>query len=101
MFYSDARFVGFDSDGDTLNAEVLKQHIFGQHVAGYMKNLQETNEEVYKTQFNRYIQDGIGHDQVYLVMIIIIVINDYVNRLLKFIKMHMQRFVKIHHTQRK
>ena len=30
------RFVGYDAEGKELDTEVLRDHIFGQHVAEYM-----------------------------------------------------------------
>merc|ERR1711862_352205 len=58
---------GFDKeDGDDgkLNADVHRQHIFGQHVADYMNHLMEEDEEAYKRQFSRYIKLGINPDGI-------------------------------------
>jgi large subunit ribosomal protein L5e len=62
--HSEKRFPGFD-DGK-LNAEVHRDHIFGQHVANYMKELEEGDDEgaAYKRQFGAYIREGIGADDV-------------------------------------
>ena len=62
--FSENRFVGYDADSSSLDAETLKQHILGGHVANYMKELKDGDEESYKTQFSQYINDGIGPDEV-------------------------------------
>lgn len=41
-----------------------RNHIFGQHVANYMKELMDGDEEAYKKQFSRYIKNGIEPDAV-------------------------------------
>merc|ERR1711992_297437 len=38
--------------------------IFGMHVAEYMRNLQEEDEEAFKKQFSKYIKNGIGPDNI-------------------------------------
>ena len=56
--HSSKRFPGFDKengDDGKLDADVHRQHIFGQHVADYMTHLMEEDEEAYKKQFSRYV----------------------------------------------
>merc|ERR1712048_1502739 len=36
--HSEKRFPGYDAESKSLNAEVLRDHIFGKHVAGYIKS---------------------------------------------------------------
>jgi len=57
--HSERRFVGYDEEGKTLNAEVLRKHIFGGHVVDYMKKLQEENPTKYESHFSQYIKAGI------------------------------------------
>jgi len=57
--HSDKRFVGYDDEGKKLNAETLKKHIFGGHVADYMKKLSGEDADKYKKTFSRYIKAGI------------------------------------------
>jgi large subunit ribosomal protein L5e len=53
-------------DGEWENdASVHADYIFGQHIAKYMKLLQEQDEEVYKKRFSQYIANGIGPDDIY------------------------------------
>ena len=58
------RFPGYDSESKEFNAEVHRNHIFGQHVANYMKELRDEDEEAYKKQFSQYIKNGVDPDQV-------------------------------------
>ena len=58
------RFPGYDSESKEFNAEVHRNHIFGQHVANYMKELRDEDEEAYKKQFSQYIKNGVEPDQV-------------------------------------
>ncbi|RXG51140.1 60S ribosomal protein L5 [Armadillidium vulgare] len=62
--HSEKRFPGYDKESKEFNAEVLRGHIFGQHVANYMKELMEDDEEAYKKQFSQYIKHGITADEL-------------------------------------
>lgn len=46
------------------DAEKHRAYIFGQHVADYMRQLSEENEERYKKQFSRFIADGVSADDL-------------------------------------
>lgn len=60
--HSEKRFPGYDAEAKELNAEVLRKHIFGTHVADYMRHLIEEDEDAYKKQFARYIKAGVTAD---------------------------------------
>lgn len=62
--HSVKRFPGYDNEAKSLSADVHRAHIFGQHVADYMKTLQEEDEETFKKQFSRYIKNGVGPDNM-------------------------------------
>lgn len=62
--HSTKRFPGYDAESKEYNADVHRQHIFGQHVADYMRHLSEEDDEAYKRQFSRYIKLGINADAV-------------------------------------
>jgi len=62
--HSNKRFPGYNAESKEFNADVHRQHIYGQHVAEYMRSLLENDEEAYKTQFARYIKEGISADDV-------------------------------------
>jgi large subunit ribosomal protein L5e len=58
------RFPGYDGESKEFHADVHRKHIFGQHVADYMRLLQQDDEEAYKKQFAQYIKHGISPDSV-------------------------------------
>jgi len=62
--HNEKRFVGYDSEGKKLDAEVLKKHILGGHVADYMKSLKEEDPERYEKQFSRYVKAGVKADDI-------------------------------------
>ena len=72
------RLIGYDPDSKQLDTEVLRKHLFGGHVADYMRHLQEEDEEQYQKQFSKYIKANIGPDEVKtiikLIMIIIVLV---------------------------
>lgn len=61
--HNERRFPGSKKDPDSgewsFDPEVHKKHIFGGHVAEYMKKLQEDNEELFQKQFARLIKAGV------------------------------------------
>jgi len=62
--HSVKRFPGYDSESKEFNAEVHRKHIFGQHVADYMKSLMEEDEDAYKKQFSRFTKLGITPEEL-------------------------------------
>jgi len=62
--HSEKRFPGFDIESKQLDAEVLKKYIFGGHIAEYMENLEEEDDERFKKQFSTYLEDDIGSDDL-------------------------------------
>jgi len=62
--HKNKRFPGYDSDKKSFDAAVLRKHIFGGHVADYMRKLQADNPDKYKSQFSKYIAAGKGPDEV-------------------------------------
>ena len=64
LFFSTKRFPGYDNEGKSFNADVHRQHIFAQHVANYMRTLEEEDDDAFKRQFSKYIQNGITADSV-------------------------------------
>jgi large subunit ribosomal protein L5e len=60
--HSEKRFPGYDAESKELNADVHRGHIFGGHVADYMRHLIEEDEDSYKKQFSRYIKNGVTAD---------------------------------------
>ncbi|XP_066138029.1 large ribosomal subunit protein uL18 [Euwallacea fornicatus] len=62
--HSTKRFPGYDAESKNFNAEIHRAHIFGQHVADYMRALEEDDQEGFKRQFSQYIKLGINADQI-------------------------------------
>lgn len=62
--HSVKRFPGYSAENKSFNAEVHRAHIFGQHVADYMRTLEEEDEDAYKRQFSKYIGLGIKADDI-------------------------------------
>jgi len=62
--HSVKRFPGYSAETKSFNADVHRAHIFGQHVADYMRTLEEEDEEGFKRQFSRYIKLGIRADDL-------------------------------------
>jgi len=62
--HSVKRFPGYSAENKSFNAEVHRAHIFGQHVADYMRSLEEEDNEAFKRQFSRYINLGIRADDL-------------------------------------
>jgi len=58
------RFPGYDAESKKFNAEVHRSHIFGKHVADYMKSLQEDDDDSFKRQFSKYIKLGVDANEV-------------------------------------
>jgi len=58
------RFAGFDTDKGKFDAKILRKHIFGVHVADYMKLLQADDPEKYQKQFSHYIKQAVNPDDV-------------------------------------
>ena len=62
--HSIKRFPGYDAEAKKFNAEVHRAHIFGLHVADYMRSLEADDEDSYKRQFGKYIKLGVTADSV-------------------------------------
>lgn len=62
--HSIKRFPGYDAEAKKFNAEVHRAHIFGLHVAEYMRNLEQDDEDSFKRQFGKYIKLGVNADAI-------------------------------------
>lgn len=58
------RFPGYSAENKSYDPQVHRKHIFGGHVADYMRCLQEKDEEAYQKQFSKYIKSGLNADSV-------------------------------------
>lgn len=62
--HSPNRFPGWDIESEELDAELLRKYIFGGHVAEYMEELMDDDEEKYRNLFRKYIEDEIEPEDV-------------------------------------
>lgn len=62
--HSEKRFPGYSRDTKEFDAETHKARIFGEHIADYMRELEEDDEEMFKKAFARYIESGIDADEM-------------------------------------
>ncbi|KAF7505462.1 60S ribosomal protein L5, partial [Endocarpon pusillum] len=60
--HNEKRFPGYDQETKELDAETLRKYIFAGHVAEYMETLADDDEERYKSQFAKYIENEIEAD---------------------------------------
>jgi len=63
--HNDHRFPGSKRDGGEwqTSPEIHRKYIFGQHVADYMKQLEDDEESLHR-QFGRYVTAGIKADDM-------------------------------------
>ncbi len=57
--HSEKRFPGYDMETKELDADTLRNYIYGGHVAEYMETLADDDEERYRSQFAKYIEDDV------------------------------------------
>mmetsp|Transcript_2248 Transcript_2248/g.6074 ORF Transcript_2248/g.6074 Transcript_2248/m.6074 type:complete len:298 (-) Transcript_2248:157-1050(-) len=62
--HSETRFCGFDKEKKKLDAEVLREHIFGQHVAEYMNTMKDEEPQKYQEQFAKYVEAEVEGDDL-------------------------------------
>jgi large subunit ribosomal protein L5e len=62
--HNDRRFPGYSRDTKDFDAETHRDRIMGVHVADYMREMEEDDEEMYKKHFALYIAQGIDADGV-------------------------------------
>ena len=62
--HSGNRFPGFDIETKENDDELLRNYIYGVHVAEYMEYLEEEDEERFKKQFATFLKNGITSDKV-------------------------------------
>ena len=62
--HSENRFPGFDIESKELDAEVLKNYIYGGHVGEYMEMLEDEDEERFRSQFQQYSEDEISAEDL-------------------------------------
>ena len=62
--HSNKRFPGYVRDTKTFDAAVHKEHIMGGHVADYMREMEEDDDENYQKHFAKYISLDLEADDI-------------------------------------
>lgn len=62
--HSNKRFPGYSRDTKTFDAEAHKSRIMGGHVADYMREMEEDDEENYKKHFAKYVEVELEADEL-------------------------------------
>jgi large subunit ribosomal protein L5e len=62
--HSNKRFPGYNRDTKTFDAATHKARIMGEHIADYMREMEEDDEENFKRHFSRYLEDGVAADEL-------------------------------------
>ena len=62
--HSYKRFPGYSRDTKQYDAEMHKGRIFGEHIADYMREMEEDDEENYKKFFAGYVDNDIEADDL-------------------------------------
>merc|ERR1712127_232214 len=57
--HSVKRFPGYSADTKAFESDVHREHIYGQHVANYMEELEDEDEDTFKKQFALYLKHGV------------------------------------------
>jgi len=60
--HSHKRFPGYSRDTKTFDAASMKNRIMGEHVADYMREMEEDDEENYKKHFKLYLDEDLDAD---------------------------------------
>lgn len=60
--HSENRFPGWDFESEELDADLLRNYIFGGHVSEYMEELADDDEERFSELFKGYLADDIKAD---------------------------------------
>lgn len=62
--HNNKRFPGYNRTTKSYDAEVHKQRIFAEHIADFMREMEEDDEEHFKRHFAKYIENDLGADDL-------------------------------------
>mmetsp|Transcript_3028 Transcript_3028/g.2026 ORF Transcript_3028/g.2026 Transcript_3028/m.2026 type:complete len:306 (-) Transcript_3028:50-967(-) len=62
--HSNKRFPGYNRDTKTFDADTHKARIMGEHIADYMREMEEDDEENYKKHFAAYLENDIDAEGI-------------------------------------
>jgi len=60
--HSEKRFPGYDMETKELDADTLRNYIYAGHVSEYMETLADDDEERFRSQFQKYVDDDVEAD---------------------------------------
>jgi large subunit ribosomal protein L5e len=62
--HSNGRFPGYNRDTKAYDADAHKERIMGEHVADYMREMEEDDEENYKKHFSVYLENDLDPEGI-------------------------------------
>lgn len=62
--HSNKRFPGYNRDGKSFDADTHKARIMGEHIADYMREMEEDDEENYKKHFAKYLENDMDAEAI-------------------------------------
>jgi large subunit ribosomal protein L5e len=62
--HNEKRFPGYSRDTNEFDAETHRDRIMGVHVADYMREMEEDDEEMFQKHFSQYLANGIDADDI-------------------------------------
>lgn len=62
--HSNKRFPGYNRDTKSFDADTHKARIMGEHIADYMREMEEDDEENYKKHFAKYLENDIDAEGI-------------------------------------
>jgi large subunit ribosomal protein L5e len=62
--HNEKKFFGYDADEKEYDAEANRERLLGGNVKDFMESLQEEEPEEYEVKFKKYIEAGVGPDEL-------------------------------------
>ena len=62
--HSNKRFPGYSRDAKSFDADTHKARIMGEHIADYMREMEEDDEENYKKHFAKYLENDMDAESI-------------------------------------
>lgn len=62
--HSNKRFPGYSRDTKAFDADAHKARIMGEHIADYMREMEEDDEENYKKHFAKYLEEDMDAESI-------------------------------------
>jgi large subunit ribosomal protein L5e len=62
--HSEKRFPGYNRDTKEYDVDEMRNHIYGDHIADYMRELQEENPDYYEERFSKFVEEDVEADDL-------------------------------------